>query len=117
MNGTRDARLRLDDILNGSEHIAELVERGREACESDWVVHSALIHELTMIGEACAGLPVEVRDDHPEVPWRDIVAMRNGLIHRYFGLDFEETWVTATRDVPALSAQVRGIMAGLSSGE
>ena len=117
MNSARDVRLRLDDIMRGSEHIAELVARGREVCESDWVLESALIHELTMIGEACAGLPGEVCGEYPEVPWRDIVAMRNELIHRYFGVDFEEIWVTATRDVPALLAQVKDIMAGLPPDE
>ena len=116
MNPKRDLELRLDDILQASEHIAELVSRGRDACETDWMLRDALIHELTVVGEACAALPIELRREYPDVPWKDIVAMRNELVHRYFGVYIEEIWNTAVEDVPALGLQVESILSRLRSG-
>ncbi len=109
--------LRLDDILQASERVIELVSRGREVCETDWMLCDALIHELTVIGEACAALPIELRTEYPNVPWKDIVAMRNELVHRYFGVYFEELWATALEDVPALAAQVELILSALRPDE
>ena len=45
-----------------------------------------------LIGEAATRLPVEVRDEWPEVPWRQIISMRNWLIHGYDGIDADILW-------------------------
>lgn len=55
----------------------------------------------------------EVRAQHPDVPWAEIVAMRNVLVHEYFGVDVEEIWTTVQYDVPRLKPKLAAILAGL----
>jgi uncharacterized protein with HEPN domain len=49
-----------------------------------------VIHHLQVIGEAARGLSPLLRDGHPEVPWPKIIALRNILVHEYFGLNMHQ---------------------------
>ena len=55
-------------------------------------------------------MPEEVRSRHPEVPWPKIVAFRNIMVHAYFGNDWDEVWQAATRECPALKAQIEAVL-------
>jgi uncharacterized protein with HEPN domain len=65
---------------------------------------------VEIVGEAARGLTEELRQAHPEVPWRQMVAMRNVLIHGYFDVDIDLVWSVAQNDLPKLGAQVRAIV-------
>jgi len=64
------------------------------------------LHHLTVIGEAISRLSIELRDRHSEIPWRQIIAVRHGIVHAYFDLDWQILWATATGDIPELRRQV-----------
>jgi uncharacterized protein with HEPN domain len=64
----RTDRLRLQDALEQIELIRRFSALGREAFFGDLLTQSALLHRLTLLGEACRALSQEVRDAHPEVP-------------------------------------------------
>jgi uncharacterized protein with HEPN domain len=85
----RSDRERLFDILESVERIEAQVARGRAAFTDDDVAQSAVVRWVEIVGEA-RGLTEELRQMHPEVPWRQMVAMRNVLIHGYFDIDVEE---------------------------
>jgi uncharacterized protein with HEPN domain len=68
------------------------------------------VHHLQIIGEAAAGLGARFHGAHPELPWPQIVALRNILVHEYFGVDLEEVWATVERDLPSLKAQVQALL-------
>lgn len=70
----------------------------------------AIVRALEIIGEAARHVPAGVRRRHPEVPWRRIVAMRNKVIHEYFGVDLEVVWRTVREELPALQAAVARIV-------
>jgi uncharacterized protein with HEPN domain len=55
-----------------------------------------------IIGEAVNGIPDEVQDDHPEVPWHLMRSMRNRLVHAYFEVDPRLVWDTVQNDLPSL---------------
>src|SRR5438128_9837765 len=55
-----------------------------------------------MIGEAISRLSVELRERHPDVPWRQIIAVRHRIVHAYFDLDWQILWDAATEDIPEL---------------
>ena len=74
----------------------------------------AVIRWVEIIGEAARGVSEELRQAHPEVPWRQMVAMRNVLIHGYFDIDVDLVWSVAQNDLPKLGAQVRAIVEELS---
>jgi uncharacterized protein with HEPN domain len=58
-------------------------------------------------------LPQEPRDAHPDIPWREIAAARDVLIHEYFRIDLELAWEMVQDDVPDLAVEVRAIVADL----
>jgi uncharacterized protein with HEPN domain len=75
--------------------------------DQDRFVHSGLNYDATLrnlelIGEAASHVPQFVRDNHPSVPWRLMVATRNRLIHGYLGIDNDTIWSIVTIDIPAL---------------
>ena len=74
-----------------------------------------MIHHLQIIGEACRGLSESFRDSHPEVPWGDIMAMRNVLTHVYFGISLEKVWAAVEHDLPELKSHVQKILESAAS--
>ena len=63
-----------------------------ERFEADEKTQLAVVHCLEIIGEAAAGLPRSFHDQHPTIPWAEIVGMRNRVIHAYFEVDMELCW-------------------------
>lgn len=51
-----------------------------------------------------------MRERHPEVPWRQIISVRNRIVHAYFDLDWRILWVAATEDLPELQRQMAAIL-------
>jgi uncharacterized protein with HEPN domain len=72
---------------------------------------AAVLHHLTVIGEAMSRLSVELRERHPEVPWRKIIAARHRIVHAYFDLDWQILWDAAISDVPELQRRILEITA------
>ncbi len=80
---------------------------------SDEVLFTAVVHWVQTIGEAANGVSEEVRRRHPDVPWREIVDMRNLLAHGYRYVDPAIVWQVVVRDLPPLEEQLRQILDGL----
>ena len=83
----RSDRERLLDILEAIERIEKYAARGKEAFLADELIQNWMVNNIMIIGEACRALPDEFQADHSSVPWADIIAMRNLLVHHYFGID------------------------------
>jgi len=107
----RQDRLRLGDIEEAIIRIEKYTARGEEAFQSDELVQTWIVHHLQLIGEACRALAPAFRDQHPEVPWSQIIGMRHILVHHYFGIDTSAVWTAATRDLPELKAQITAMLA------
>jgi len=109
----RDAE-RLADIIEATEKIAARVSKGREEFDADEDMQIVLVHLIQIIGEAAAGVSDDLILAHPEVPWRQIIAMRNRVVHGYFEVDLNILWDVAIGDVPPLLDQVQAILAELT---
>ena len=109
----RSDRERLLDILEAIEQIEKYVGKGRSAIEQDELLQTWFVHHVQVIGEAAGKLSDELRAQHPDVPWAEIVAMRNVLVHEYFGVDVEEIWTTVQYDLPKLKPRLAAILTGL----
>jgi uncharacterized protein with HEPN domain len=107
VRGDRD---RLLDILESIERIVRHTRSGRAHFEADELVQIWVIHHIEILGEAARGVSEPLRGRYPEVPWRQITAMRNVLSHRYFGIDVEALWTTVERDLPRLKGMLEAVL-------
>jgi uncharacterized protein with HEPN domain len=107
----RRDELYLNDIIEAAGHVAEFLrETNFEGFRESELVRSAVVQKLTIIGEAAARISGDLRSRYPEIPWPQVVAFRNILVHAYFGTDWSEVWRTAKVDCPALRTKVLGIL-------
>jgi len=109
----RDDRERLLDILESIENIRKYALSGKTAFLENELIQVWIIHHVQIIGEAAGRLSPELRDKHHEIPWPDIISMRNTLVHHYFGMDLDLIWDTVERDIPNLRVQVEAILQSL----
>ena len=91
----------VQDILTSINEIATFIEGlDQEEFLEDKKTVYAVIRSLEIIGEAAKKVPKEIRDNYPSVPWKNMCAMRDKLIHEYFGIDDEIVWIVATEEIP-----------------
>lgn len=99
----RDWRLLIADIVDAIQAIdAYTTDLTQEQFAADRMRLDAVIKNLTVVGEAAGRVPVSVVGAHPEIPWSRMRAMRNVVVHEYFGIDEEALWGTATGDLKPL---------------
>lgn len=84
--------------------------RTRDDLETDRQLLLAIVKDVEIVGEAASRIGEEVRAQHPELPWKAVVAMRNRLIHAYFDVDRDIVWNTVVVDLPFLVAAVEAIL-------
>ena len=107
----RHERLYLNDIVEAADHIAEFIAGADfQAFQGSEMLRSAVVQKLGVIGEAAARVSADLTSRHPEVPWPQIVAFRNILIHAYFGIDWDIVWLAASEETPVLRDQIARIL-------
>jgi len=106
-------RLFLKDVLERCERVNRYVSHGREQFDTDEMLQDAIVRNLEVIGEAINQVSDDARDLDKTVPWRQIVGMRNKLIHHYFGVNLDLVWETALVMVPDLEDKVREVLVEL----
>jgi uncharacterized protein with HEPN domain len=111
----RDDRERLLDIVEAIDRIQEQAHRGRHVFETDKLVQTWMVHHIEILGEATRAVSEKLRIRYPNVPWREMVAIRNVLAHDYFTIDIDQVWATIQGDLPALREQIRAILHDLDA--
>jgi uncharacterized protein with HEPN domain len=107
----RDEIIYLQHVLNAIGRIEEYIEGVDEQAFSDRaLIQDGVIRQLEIIGEAVKQLSVAFREKYPHVPWQDIAGTRDKLIHHYFGVSLDEVWLMVEKDIPALKAEVIGML-------
>lgn len=91
--------------------IERYAARGREVFFADELIQTWIVHHLEILGEAARALAPELKARYPKIPWKEIGAMRNLLIHSYFRVDPQEVWAVVERDLPALKQQIANVIA------
>jgi len=113
----RSNRDRLLDIAEAIERIERYATMGRAEFADDELVQTWVVHHIQIIGEAARKLSDDFQNAHPRIAWQQIIAMRNILIHDYFGIDVDEVWNTVQRDLPLLRRGLTGILEELPPGQ
>lgn len=106
----RSDRERLLDILDAITKIEKYSARGRDEFERNELIQTWVVHQLQIIGEAASKISEAMQSAHSEILWANIVAMRNIIVHEYFGIDQDEVWSTIEHDVPDLKRRVQHIL-------
>lgn len=106
----REWHFYVDDMIGFAER-ATMYPAGMQQSEfqSNALVRDATLRNLELIGEAALHIPQAIRDSSPKIPWRQIIATRNRLIHGYLGIDDDTIWSIIRDDLPPLLAALRAI--------
>jgi uncharacterized protein with HEPN domain len=100
-------------MFDAAREAASFVQgKSRHDLDHDRQLALSLVRLIEVVGEAASRVTAGGRTLCPEVPWRDIVAMRNRLIHGYFSIDLDRVWDTVTDDLPPL---INALEAGLEA--
>ena len=98
-----DPLARVHHMLDHAREAVEMVRgRSRADLDTDRQLNLALVRLVEVIGEAANRVPDDFRSDHPQVPWRQAVGMRNRIIHGYDVIDFDILWSVLQKDLPPL---------------
>jgi uncharacterized protein with HEPN domain len=106
---------RLQDILEAIERIQSRAQI--EQLQEDEMLQVWVLYHLQIVGEAVRSLSVELTQQHPEVPWSQIVGLRNRVVHEYFDIDLDIVIDIVTTDLPGFQSQIEGILQELNGGE
>lgn len=94
---------RVNDILDAITAIQQYIAgMSYEDFVADRKTVDAVIRNLIIIGEAAGHIPDEICQAQPEVPWTDMRAMRNFVVHEYFGVSDKILWDTVQMNLPPL---------------
>jgi uncharacterized protein with HEPN domain len=74
------------------------------------IVQDGVVRQLEIIGEASRNLSQELIQRHPEVPWREIIGLRNRIAHAYYNIDQGVVWDIVQGDLPSLKRDAAGIL-------
>lgn len=106
----REWRFYIDDMIGFAEKVLIYTESlDQEQFIAHELRYDASLRNLELIGEAATRIPDEVRKQHPEVPWRMIIATRNRLIHAYLGIDDDTIWSIIQQNIPELLVMLKAI--------
>lgn len=94
-------------------HVLEAITGMERLLASDLrneFAEKALERYFEIIGEACRGISKKIRDQYPEIPWANIIALRNIISHEYDIVEIKTLWEIAEHKIPALKDWIQGIL-------
>ena len=107
----RDPTVPLRHMLDYAQKaIAISHGKNRNDLDKDLTFNLALTHLIEIIGEAANRVPEDFQESHPEIPWAQIIGMRNRLIHGYDEVDLNFLWSVVQNDLPGLILQLEELL-------
>ena len=102
---------RLEHMLTAIGNVQEFLEgKTYEDFRKDKLLFYGVVKNIEIVGEAANNLTKELRAQHPEVNWKDVVGMRNVLVHDYYHIDARTAGQTAQDNLPELRIQIENIL-------
>lgn len=106
----------LKDLLDAMDKAQRFVAGlDYESFKDDDKTLFSVVRALEIVGEAVKHIPDSVREENPEIPWRDMAGMRDVLIHDYFGVDAQTVWLTVTKKTPQIKPLIEKMLEDLNN--
>ena len=108
-----DDKLYISHILDAIIDIEKYVEQltfDQFMLVDKKIIRDAVVRKLEIIGEAAKHFSIKFRTKHSDIPWKEIVGMRDNLIHEYFDVAWDIVWSTVKEDLPQLEKKLREII-------
>jgi len=102
MSGPRDDNVYIEHMLESIRRIETNVSGGQESFLASHTLQDAVLRNLQTLAEASQRLSDTLKQTQPLIPWREIAAFRNVLVHNYLGIDLDTVWMVIQRDIPSL---------------
>jgi uncharacterized protein with HEPN domain len=110
MSANRDLAAVLD-ILQAALQIQQSTAGvDRSQLEANTEKLAAILYWIVIIGEATKRISMSFRDQHPDVPWREMAGMRDRVAHAYDRVDLDLVWDTVQVKIPQLIAQLQPLL-------
>jgi len=106
----RDDGARLADMLEAIERIERRRPANLADLEADELIQTWVLYHLTILGEAASKLSSTVVEEAPDVPWAQIIGLRNVLVHQYFGIDTDLVWNVLSNDLKPLERRLKQLL-------
>jgi uncharacterized protein with HEPN domain len=90
--------------------IAFMAGRSKLSLNADAMLLLAVVKAVEIVGEAAAKITKERQADIPQIPWSQIISMRNRLTHAYFDIDTDIVWQTIVEDLPELIRELETVI-------
>lgn len=87
----------------------------RDQYDTDEKIQAAYRYWLQVIGEAARQVQPAFQTEHPQIPWRPIIGMRNRIVHDYLGIDDDTVWKTVEERIPELIDELKKLISSLSN--
>jgi uncharacterized protein with HEPN domain len=98
---------RLKHMLDSTEAILSFAKgKRRTSLDKNRLLLSAILREFEIIGEAANRVSEKTKKQFPLIPWKELVGMRNRLIHAYFNVDHDIVWKTVREYLPSFQKQL-----------
>lgn len=98
-----DDLFRVRHMLEAAQEALAFAEgKNRADLDSDRMLSRAIVECLRVAGEAAWQVSSETRQEYPAIPWREVIGMRNQLVHEYFKIDYDVVWQTLKKALPSL---------------
>lgn len=110
MKNNHDDTIYLQHILDAILKIEKYTKGiNEDKFKQDSLIQDGVIRQIEIIGEATKRLSLALRNNYPQISWKDIAGMRDKLIHDYLGIDIDSVWDTAKKDIPILKKEITKI--------
>lgn len=103
----KDNKIYLEDIISSIKKIEKYInDISFEEFSDNEMIVDAVVRNLEIIGEAARNLADDFKETNNHIPWRNMIGLRNIMIHEYFGIDLNIIWKVVTDDIPKTKPEI-----------